>query len=122
MKMEGKKKMLGDELRIGNTFTMYTKMKQREYLKLKECADTHVMGAVDVKKFAAKMFGFDEKKIEVVCTVDLYEYDGNGMWKKSGVSAGRDALYCASDFNYMRFSVCGVCWEIVNGNIYSVAD
>ncbi len=110
------------ELQIGNSFTMYTVMNQREYRKLKEDAATNEMSAIDARKFVAKMFGFEEKKVEIVHMVPMYEYDGNSMWKLSDVSVCRAAIYNASDWNYIRFKACDVSWEVVNGHIYTVAE
>lgn len=116
------RKMMGSGLQIGNSFTMYTVMKNREFRKLCEASDTHAMQDCDARKFVAKMFGFEEKKVEIVRLVPMYEYDGNSMWKLSDIAVERPALYNASDWNYIRFKVCDVCWEVVNGHIYTVSE
>ncbi len=116
------KMMMGSELQIGNSFRLLTVMKQREYRKLKEDPATHVMSTVDVRKFLAKMFGFEEKKIEITGLVKMFEYDGCSAWRLSDISVGRDPLYNSAEWNYIRFTVCDVCWEVVNGHIYTVAE
>lgn len=114
-------KMMGDELQIGNSFRLYTVMQQRDYRKLKEAADLP-WKPDEARMFLAKVFGFELKKIEVAPLVAMYEYKGCGTWRMSEISVQRDPIYISSDWNYVRFRVCGVCWEVVNGHIYTVAE
>ena len=102
---------------IGNTFRTESTVAQKDYERLVACCDTKRMSDDAAKKFISDEFGFEPGKIEVLDRVPLQVYVGCDRWSDTSVFIDRDPVYNATDYNYALFRVCGIVYEVWNGNL-----
>ena len=102
---------------VGNTFCTESTVAQKDYEQLVACCDTKRMTDADAKAFVAKEFGFAQEKIDVVRRVPLQVYVGCDRWSDTSVFIDRAPVYNATDYNYALFRVCGIVYEVWNGNL-----
>ena len=74
------------------------------------------MGESYAIELVHREYGFAEEKIEVVYEKPIYEINRHKQLRQVGV-AKREPYYFATDYNYVRFTVCGVEYELCNGNL-----
>jgi hypothetical protein len=91
-----------------------TNMSEREYQLLAD--DTAPMSELDAIRRIAKECGFDMACIHLVQTVETFDKNKYGKCRVSG-SYSRLPVWASTDWNYIRFQVCGNQWEIVNGEL-----
>ncbi|MBR3721274.1 MAG: hypothetical protein IKN12_00760 [Selenomonadaceae bacterium] len=95
-----------------------TNMKQEDYLHLENSGD--VMTDEKAVEWIAEEFGFKPDMVKIRREVQTYEVNRHHRSRKSAVYE-RKPLYCATDWNYVRFDIIGnLCWqyEAINGYLY----
>lgn len=96
-----------------------TNMSEREYQLLAD--DTAPMTELDAIRRVAQECGFDMACIELVPTAETFDKNKYGKCRVSG-SYSRLPVWASTDWNYIRFQVCGNQWEIVNGELQAYYD
>lgn len=94
---------------------------ESEYQALAKTGDTKVLSDAAAAELIHQEFGFDINKIEIVRTVNTYEINRHRQLRKVG-ELKREALYNATDWNYIRFNVCGWFYEMKNGELRQFID
>lgn len=94
-----------------------TNMSEEEYQELLRCGDTKVLTDTEALELLHDKFGFDPGKVTLIKTVNTYEVNKYRRLRK-GEEYPREALYNASDWNYVRFDCTGWCWEMVSDTLY----
>ena len=89
---------------------------EEEYQKLATTCSVKHLSDEEAAELIRNEFGFDIDKIEIVHTVDVYEVNRHNALRKVG-ELKRDPLYDATDWNYIRFNVCGWSYEMQDGNL-----
>lgn len=96
-----------------------TKMDQERYRQLSAFCDAE-MDDAEAKRLVAEEFGFSSERIEIVREASTYEVNKHHMLRMKE-TYDRSPMYCATDWNYIRFNVRGNitwCYEMVNGELY----
>lgn len=93
-----------------------TNMSDEDYQKLLHCGDTRVLSYTDALDLIHDDFGFDPDKVTLIKTVHTYEVNKYRQLRKRDEYL-REALYNASDWNYIRFDCAGFRWEMINGGL-----
>ena len=96
-----------------------TNMTEQEYQRLAE--DTAPMQESYAIRRIAKDWGFNEDCIRLVDTVETYEVNKHHKCRVSGTYS-RPPIWAATDWNYIRFDVCGNQWEIINDELMPYYD
>ena len=96
-----------------------TNMSEREYQLLAD--DTAPMSELDAIRRITQECGFDMACIELVQTVETFDKNKYGKCRVSGTFS-RLPVWASTDWNYIRFQVCGNQWEIVNGELMAYYD
>lgn len=96
-----------------------TNMSEHEYQLLAD--DTAPMSELDAIRRIAQECGFDMSCIHLVQTVETFDKNKYGKCRVSG-SYSRLPVWASTDWNYIRFQVCGNQWEIVNGELMPYYD
>lgn len=96
-----------------------TNMSEREYQLLAD--DTAPMSELDAIRRITQECGFDTACIELVQTVETFDKNKYGKCRVSGTFS-RLPVWASTDWNYIRFQVCGNQWEIVNGELMTYYD
>ena len=91
-----------------------TNMIEREYQILAD--DTPPMSEKEAMYRIHNMCGFDMEHIRIVEHVHTYEVNKHHKLRVKDTYSRRP-VWSASDWNYIRFNVCGHQWEIVNGEL-----
>lgn len=89
---------------------------ETDYQKLANTSSAKDLSDEEAAELIHREFGFDIKQIEIVRTVDVYEINRHNALRKVG-ELKRDPLYDATDWNYIRFNVCGWAYEMQDGNL-----
>ncbi len=91
-------------------------VKQAEYDDLASCSATSALSDDEAVELIVSEFGFDPRRIIIQHEVETDEINLRRMLRMTG-TVKRDPLYCATDWNYIRFD-CG-CWyyEMYNGQL-----
>lgn len=108
----------------GNLLHCDSTMSCSDYEQLRQAAGTEVMTPEKVVEYATKHFGFDTDKIEPQFDMPLNVFvPGNAAaTQPTRYSIERPPLYNATDWNYMRFKVCSITWEVNGGDLFQVAE
>lgn len=96
-----------------------TNMSEREYQLLAD--DTAPMSELEAIRRITQECGFDMACIELVPTVETFDKNKYGKCRVSGTFS-RLPVWASTDWNYIRFQVCGNQWEIVNGELMAYYD
>lgn len=96
-----------------------TNMSEREYQLLAD--DTAPMSEQAAIRRITVECGFDPALIRIVPTVRTYDVSRHGKCRVGGEFTRRP-VWSATDWNYIRFDVCGNQWEIVNGELMPYYD
>lgn len=75
----------------------------------------------DAVKFVADEWRFQEKYIRIVKTVHTYEKNRHGVLRVKDTYE-REPFYVSTDWNYVRFDVNDMQYEVVNGELYFYYD
>ena len=62
------------------------------------------------------LYGFAEEKIAIIRDVPICQINRHGKIRITGTEI-REPIYASTDWNYIRFSVCGLGYELYNGNL-----
>lgn len=96
-----------------------THMSQEKYLKL--CAAGENICHDTAKNIIAKEFGFQLDKIEIITEVETYEVSRHYRLRRKDTFT-REPIYNASDWNYIRFNVANLQYEMINGELEQYCD
>ena len=96
-----------------------TNMSEHDYQLLAD--DTAPMSELDAIRRIAQECGFDMSCIKLVPTVETFDKNKYGKCRVSGTFS-RLPVWASTDWNYIRFDVCGNQWEIVNGELMPYYD
>ena len=75
----------------------------------------------DAVKFVANEWRFQEEYIRIVKTVHTYEKNRHGVLRVKDTYE-REPFYASTDWNYVRFDVNDMQYEVVNGELYFYYD
>lgn len=95
--------------------------KQADYDKLNNCSGRKELTDRKAADVIADEFGFDRSKIVIKHSAPRYEKNRHGELRGL-ISTERKALFDAWDWNYIRFSVCNVTYEMQNGELVKIGD
>lgn len=87
---------------------------QADYDHLKSAGDP--WSDEEAKAWICDDFGFDPDKVTILHTVPVYEINRHGQLRKTG-EADRSPLYCATDWNYVRFDCARMTYELFKGEL-----
>lgn len=96
-----------------------TNMREAEYALLAD--DEVAMTELDAIRRVHMECGFDMAKIRIVEQVHTYEVNKNNKTRIKDTYS-RPPVWSASDWNYIRFNVSGLQWELVNGELMPYCD
>ena len=91
-----------------------TNMTQERYEHLAKCGKT--MTDEEAAAFIADECGFALEKIHILHEVNTYEVNKHHRMRVAETYE-REPLYESTDWNYVRFDVCGMTYEYVNGQL-----
>lgn len=93
-----------------------TNLPQEEYEKV-EMIIAETSPEFDAVKFVADEWRFQEEYIRIVKTVHTYEKNRHGVLRVKDTYE-REPFYASTDWNYVRFDVNDMQYEVVNGELY----
>lgn len=93
-----------------------TRMTQRDYVKLKEDKFTKAMNDEEATNFIAEELGFNAERVRIIRKAETYEVNKHHRMRVAETYE-REPLYESTDWNYVRFDVCGMTYEYVNGQL-----
>ena len=114
--IEKLKAQLDAELEWTTCKSAGTQMTQRDYVKLKEDSFTKVMTDEEAANFIAEELGFNAERVKIIRKAETYEVNKHRQ-TRAAETYGREPLYESTDWNYVRFDVCGMTYEYVNGQL-----
>lgn len=97
-----------------------TNLPQEEYEKV-EMIIAETSPEFDAVKFVADEWRFQEEYIRIVKTVHTYEKNRHGVLRVKDTYE-REPFYASTDWNYVRFDVNDMQYEVVNGELYFYYD
>lgn len=97
-----------------------TNLPQEEYEKV-EMIIAETSPEFDAVKFVADEWRFQEEYIRIVKTVHTYEKKRHGVLRVKDTYE-REPFYASTDWNYVRFDVNDMHYEVVNGELYFYYD
>lgn len=93
-----------------------TNMNQDAYAELAD--DSAPMSELDAIRRVYEMCGFDMALIRIVKTVNTYEVNKQHRCRVSG-EYERPPVWSSTDWNYIRFNVADLQWELVDGELHA---
>lgn len=96
-----------------------THMSQESYIYLRENGDSICYDTA--KNIIAKEFGFRPDLIEIITEVETYEVSRHYRLRRKDTFT-REPLYSATDWNYIRFNVANLQYEMINGELEQYCD
>lgn len=93
-----------------------TQMTQRDYVKLREDRFTKTMTDEEAANFIAEELGFNAERVRIIRKAETYEVNKHHRMRVAETYE-REPLYESTDWNYVRFDVCGMTYEYVNGQL-----
>lgn len=93
-----------------------TRMTQRDYVKLREDRFTKTMTDEEAANFIAEELGFNAARVKIIHKAETYEVNKHHRMRVAETYE-REPLYESTDWNYVRFDVCGMTYEYVNGQL-----
>ena len=97
-----------------------TNLPQEEYEKV-EMIIAETAPKFDAVKFVTDEWRFQEEYIRILHTVHTYEKNRHGMLRVKDTYE-REPFYVSTDWNYVRFDVNDMQYEVVNGELYFYYD
>ena len=91
-----------------------THMSQDKYIELCKCGKHIDYDAA--KEIIEKEFGFQPEKIEIVPEVETYEVSRHYRLRRKDTFT-REPVYESTDWNYIRFNVANLQYEMINGEL-----
>ena len=96
-----------------------TNMSQEKYISLREDGD--LISYDTAKNIIAKEFGFQLDKIEIITEVETFEVSRHYRLRRKDTYT-REPVYESTDWNYIRFNVENLQYEMVNGDLEQYCD
>lgn len=96
-----------------------TNMSEAAYQKLRDDGRWE-MGEAEAKILINEEFGFEVSRIKIIYEVETFIKDGN--YAKKHQSFKRKPQNCSTDYNYVRFNVDGLQYEMVNSELIPYYD
>jgi hypothetical protein len=96
-----------------------THMSQKNYINLRENGDNICYNTA--KNIIAKEFGFQLDKIEIITKVETFEVSRHYRLRRKDTYT-REPLYSSTDWNYIRFNVGNLQYEMINGELEQYCD
>lgn len=96
-----------------------TNMSEADYQKLRGDGRWG-MGEAEAKILINKEFGFEVSRIKIIYEVETFIKDG--YYAKKHQSFKRKPQNCSIDYNYVRFNVYSLQYEMVNGELIPYYD
>lgn len=99
-------------------------VKQEEYNRLQNDCSTREMTDSEAVEMVASEFGFSPDRIKIIHEVVQYEINKHSQLRKLR-NVERKPLYNATDWNYIRFNVCGnvtMSYEMHDGDLKLFTD
>ncbi len=98
-----------------------THFSQERYEKLRGFCNVSTFSELEAKKLIAKEFGFQLNKIEIITEVETYEVSRHYRLRRKDTFT-REPLYGSTDWNYIRFNVGNLQYEMINGELEQYCD
>ena len=100
---------------------------QAEYAELAKCVDSgsaRYMTDDEALDWVCQEFGFDRSQVTILHEINEQEINRHNLCRASGRKIDRRPVYCATDYNYIRFNAgCGAWqWEAWNGQLHPFYD
>lgn len=118
-KLEDVRAQLDRELDWQPAKDIGTNMSEKEYAELAD--DEPPLSDLEAIRRVHKECGFDMAYIRIVTTVRTFDKSKHGKCRVSG-EYSRSPVWSSSDWNYIRFDVADMQWEIVNGELMPYYD
>ena len=96
-----------------------THMSQKNYINLRENGDNICYDTA--KNIVAIEFGFQLDKIEIITEVETYEVSRHYRLRRKDTFT-REPVYESTDWNYIRFNVGNLQYEMINGELEQYCD
>lgn len=93
-----------------------TRMTQRDYVKLREDRFTKTMTDEEAANFIAEELGFNAERVRIIRKAETYEVNKHRRMRIAE-TYDREPLYESTDWNYVRFDVCGMTYEYIDGQL-----
>lgn len=90
-----------------------------DFNQLYDDKNTNHLSESAAKDLVADEFGFNRDKIQIQRDKDTYEVNRHRQLRRRE-RISRAPLYNASDWNYVKFTVCGIDYEMQNGELRRV--
>lgn len=98
-----------------------TNMPQMRYEELLHTSGVELLSEGEAKQLIYEEFGFAPEKVIIIPTVSTYEADRHGHMREA-MTYERVPLYCASDWNYIRFDCARWRYEMINSGLCPYND
>ena len=95
-------------------------MPQKDYEELSRATAIR-MSIKSAAEWIEAEFGFKREEIIVHTNIPEYQRSEVGMIRQHGIRE-RLPIYVATDWNYIKFDVKGLSYEVVNGELYKYCD
>ena len=105
-----------NELEEEEEWKAYGRCPVERYKELSKSALSRVLDDEYCKKLLYRLYGFAEEKIAIIRDVPICQINRHGKIRITGTEI-REPIYASTDWNYIRFSVCGLGYELYNGNL-----
>lgn len=96
-----------------------THMSQEKYITLHKNSD--IISYDTAKNIIAEEFGFQIDKIEIITEVETFEVSRHYRLRRKDTFT-REPLYGSTDWNYIRFNVGNLQYEMINGELEQYCD
>lgn len=96
-----------------------THMSQDKYISLREDGD--LISYDTAKNIIVKEFGFQLDKIEIITEVETFEVSRHYRLRRKDTYT-REPVYESTDWNYIRFNVGNLQYEMINGDLEQYCD
>ena len=98
-----------------------THMSQDKYIRLRTAGDSRKLSYLEAKMLIAKEFGFNTDKIEIITEAETFEVSRHCRLRHKETFT-REPIYNATDWNYIRFNVANLQYEMINGELEQYCD
>lgn len=93
-----------------------TQMTQTDYQNLAADKFAKSMTDEEAANFIAEELGFNAERVRIIRKTETYEVNKHHRMRVAETYE-REPLYGSTDWNYVRFDVCGMTYEYVNGQL-----
>ncbi len=107
-------------------YEMEQNIKQADYAKLANGAESgqccHYMTDEEAIRWICEEFDFDPAKVTILHEIDEVEINRHRQIRKTGKKIDRRPVYCATDYNYIRFNTRNWNYEVWNDTLRPFYD